>query len=156
MRYLAIISLNIISGISLATLIVIGVTYLSFKNTNVFQDVKIEIVNNPVSGHDDIEFHMMGFKPYECNSTTVYGVAYAADGTHSHELNTFTKQYTRNTRPGEPVPNAWTMERPADMQAGGRYFVTMTGEFICNHWAFKVPKVQSYHGILLDALPVDN
>jgi len=156
MRYLAIISINILSGISLATLIIMGVTYLSFKNTNVFQDVKIEIVNNPVSGHDDIVFHMQGFKPYECASTDVYGEAFSADGSHSHKLTTFTKQAIRNTRPGVEVPNAWAMERPKDMNKGGRYFVTMTGEFICNHWAFKVPKTQSYHNILLDALPVDN
>jgi len=38
-----IVILNIISGLSLATCIIFGVTYMSFKNANVFQDIKIEI-----------------------------------------------------------------------------------------------------------------
>ena len=51
-----IVILNIISGLSLATCIIFGVTYMSFKNANVFQDIKIEITNNPVTGNSDIEF----------------------------------------------------------------------------------------------------
>jgi len=79
-----IVILNIISGLSLATCIIFGVTYMSFKNANVFQDIKIEITNNPVTGNSDIEFSMIGYKRYEYNSTAVYGVAYAEDGGHSH------------------------------------------------------------------------
>jgi len=150
-----IVILNIISGLSLATCIIFGVTYMSFKNANVFQDIKIEITNNPVTGNSDIEFSMMGYKRYECNSSAVYGVAYAEDGSHSHKLDAFTKQYTRNTRPGETLPNMWSMERPEDMYLGGRYRVTMTGEFVCNHWVFQVPKIQSYQNILLIAEPLD-
>ena len=40
---------NVISGISMITLIVLGVAYLSFKNAFVFQDIKIEITNNPIT-----------------------------------------------------------------------------------------------------------
>lgn len=147
--------LNIISGLSLATCIIFGVTYLSFKNANVFQDIKIEITNNPVTGNSDIEFYMMGYKRYECNSTRIYGIAYAEDGSHSHQLNAFTKQYTRNVRPGETRSNMWSMERPADMAHGGRYRVTMHGSFVCNHWVFKVPKTADYSNILLIINPVD-
>ena len=147
--------LNIISGLSLATCIIFGVTYISFKNTNVFQDIKIEITNNPITNNNDIEFMMMGYKPYECASTQVYGVAYADDG-HSHVLDKFTKQYTRNTRPKENVPNQWSMAVPEDMIVGGEYRVTMTGEFVCNHWIFQVPKIQTYGNILLIVEPLDN
>jgi len=31
----------------------------------------------------------------------------------------------------------------------------MTGEFVCNHWVFQVPKIQSYQNILLIAEPLD-
>ena len=147
--------LNIISGLSLATCIIFGVTYISFKNANVFQDIKIEITNNPITNNNDIEFMMMGYKPYECASTQVYGVAYADDG-HSHVLDKFTKQYTRNTRPRENVPNQWSMAVPEDMIVGGEYRVSMTGEFVCNHWIFQVPKVQTYSNILLIVEPLDN
>ena len=150
-----IVILNIISGLSLALCIIFGVTYISFKNANVFQDIRIEIINNPITGNEDIEFIMMGYKQYECNSSIVYGVAHAEDGSHSHKLDAFTKQYIRNVRPGEPMPNNWSMERPADMPYGGRYRVTMTGEFVCNHWIFQVPKIQSYHNILLIVEPLD-
>ena len=151
-----IVILNIISGLSLAICIIFGVTYMSFKNANVFQDIKIEIVNNPITNGDEIEFHMTGFKPYECASTAVYGVAYAEDGSYSHKLDAFTRQYLRNTRLGELVPNVFSMERPADMIAGGRYRVTMFGDFICNHWIFKVPKTAEYNNILLLVEPLDN
>lgn len=147
--------LNIISALSLATCIIFGVTYISFKNANVFQDIKIEITNNPITNNNDIEFMMMGYKPYECASTQVYGVAYADDG-HSHVLDKFTKQYTRNTRPKENVPNQWSMAVPEDMIVGGEYRVSMTGEFVCNHWIFQVPKVQTYSNILLIVEPLDN
>ena len=147
--------LNIISALSLATCIIFGITYLSFKNANVFQDIKIEITNNPITNNNDIEFMMMGYKPYECASTQVYGVAYADDG-HSHVLDKFTKQYTRNTRPRENVPNQWSMSVPEDMIVGGEYRVSMTGEFVCNHWIFQVPKVQTYGNILLIVEPLDN
>ena len=148
--------LNVISGISLSLCIIFGITYISFKNANVFQDIRIEITNNPITGTEDIKFSMVGYKQYECSSTKVYGVAYSEDGTHTHKLDAFTKQYIRNVRPGEPMPNNWEMERPTDMVHGGRYRVTMTGEFVCNHWIFQVPKIQSYQNILLIAEPLDN
>ena len=147
--------LNIISGLSLAICIIFGVTYISFKNANVFQDIKIEITNNPITNNNDIDFMMMGYKPYECASTRVYGVAYA-DGGHMYRLDKFTKQYTRNTRPRESVPNQWAMAIPEDMIVGGEYRVSMTGEFMCNHWIFQVPKVQTYGNILLIVEPLDN
>jgi len=139
---------NVISGLSMVTLITLGIMYMSFDNAFVFQDVKIEVVNNPIEKHDDIEFIMIGTKKHECASTQVYGTAYHKDG-HTHRLDKFTKQYTRNTRPGEAIPNQWSMAVPNDMIIGGEYRVSMTGVFTCNHMIFQTEKTQTYDNILL-------
>lgn len=139
---------NIISGLSMVVIISLGVMYMSFDNAFVFQDVKIEIVNNPVEKHDDIEFMMIGSKKHECASTEVYGVAYHKDG-HTHRLDKFTKQYTRNTSPGIARPNQWSMAVPDDMIEGGEYRVSMTGVFTCNYYIFQTEKTQTYDNILL-------
>lgn len=143
---------NIVSGLSLTTIIVLGILYMSFNNAFVFQDVKIEVVNNPIEKHDDIEFMMIGTKKHECASTQVYGTAYHTDG-HIHRLDKFTKQYTRNTRPGESIPNQWSMAVPDDMLHGGEYRVSMTGEFVCNYLIFQTEKSQTYDNILLIVEP---
>ena len=137
---------NIISGISMITLITLGISYMSFDNAFVFQDIKIEIINNPVTGKE-IEFAMIGSKKYECASTRVYGTAYDRD----HKMITldrFTKQYVRNTRPGEAVPNTWSLQKPKDLHPG-EWRVSMTGEFKCNHLIFQTTKIQTYDNILL-------
>ena len=144
-----IVILNIISGLSLATLIVIGVLYMSFSNAFVFTDTEISITNNPVTAEQDIQFYMVGSKRYECNSTAAYGVAHATDGSHSHQLNTFTKRYVQNTAPGERVENGWHMAVPDPMTSGGEYRVSMTGEFECVHLIFKTHKVQVFDNIYL-------
>ncbi len=144
-----IIILNIISGFSLATLIVVGVLYMSFDNAFVFTDTEIGITNNPITAEQDIEFYMVGSKRYECNSTAAYGVAHAADGSHSHNLDTFTKRYVQNTAPGERVENGWHMKVPDDMVEGGEYRVSMTGEFECVHLIFRTHKVQVFDNIYL-------
>ena len=143
---------NIISGLSMVTIITLGIMYMSFDNAFVFQDIKIEVVNNPIEKHNDIEFMMIGTKKHECASTQVYGVAYANDG-HMHRLDKFVKQYTRNTRPGESIPNQWSMAVPNDMRHGGEYRVSMTGEFVCNYLIFQTEKSQTYDNILLIVEP---
>ena len=120
--------LNVISGLSMVTIISFGIAYMSFDNAFVFTDTEISITNNPVTKDQDIEFFMVGSKKYECNSTAAYGVAHAVDGSHSHDLNTFTKRYVQNTAPGERVENGWHMAVPKHMQKGGEYRVSMTGE----------------------------
>ena len=141
--------LNIISGISLATIICLGIAYMSFDNEFVFTNTEIGITNNPVTAEQDIEFFMVGSKKYECNSTAAYGVAHAIDGSHSHNLNTFTKRYVQNTAPGERVENGWHMKVPDDMTHGGEYRVSMTGEFECIHMIFKTAKKQVFDNIYL-------
>jgi len=136
----------------MVTIITLGIMYMSFDNAFVFQDIKIEVVNNPIEKHDDIEFMMIGTKKHECASTQVYGVAYG-DGGQMHRLDKFTKQYTRNTRPGEPIPNQWSMAVPDDMIVGGEYRVSMTGVFICNYMIFQTEKSQTYDNILLVVEP---
>ena len=153
MAPLRIIILNIISGCSLATLIILGVLYMSFDNAFVFTDTHISVTNNPVTAEQDIEFFMVGSKKYECNSTAEYGVAHAVDGSHSHELTTFTKRYIQATAPGERVENGWHMRVPDDMQHGGEYRVSMTGEFECVHLIFKTQKSQTFDNIYLVVKP---
>jgi hypothetical protein len=153
MTPLRIIILNIISGCSLATLIILGVLYMSFDNAFVFTDTHISVTNNPVTAEKDIEFYMVGSKKYECNSTAAYGVAHAVDGSHSHNLDTFTKRYVQNTAPGERVENGWHMKVPSDMIHGGEYRVSMTGEFECVHLIFKTHKIQEFANIYLKVDP---
>ena len=145
--------LNIISGISLATIISLGIAYMSFDNEFVFTDTHISITNNPVTAEQDIEFFMVGSKKYQCNSTAAYGVAHAIDGSHSHQLNTFTKRYVQNTAPGERVENGWHMKVPNNMTEGGEYRVSMTGEFTCVHMIFKTHKKQEFDNIYLKVDP---
>jgi hypothetical protein len=153
MTPLRIIILNIISGCSLATLIILGVLYMSFDNAFVFTDTHISVTNNPVTAEKDIEFYMVGSKKYQCNSTAAYGVAHAIDGSHTHELDTFTKRYVQNTAPGERVENGWHMKIPSDMIHGGEYRVSMTGEFECVHLIFKTYKKQEFDNIYLKVDP---
>ena len=144
---------NIISGLSMVTIISLGIMYMSFDNEFVFTDTEIGITNNPVTKDKDIEFYMVGSKRYECNSTAAYGVAHATDGSHSHNLDTFTKRYVQNTAPGERVENGWHMKVPDDMVEGGEYRVSMTGEFECVHMIFKTHKKQVFDNIYLKVDP---
>jgi len=144
---------NIISGLSMVTIISLGIMYMSFDNAFVFTDTKISVVNNPIEEDQDIEFYMVGSKKYQCNSTAAYGVAHATDGSHSHNLNTFTKRYIQATAPGEAVENGWHMKVPDDMKHGGEYRVSMTGEFTCVHMIFKTHKKQVFDNIYLKVDP---
>ena len=47
---------NIISGLSMVTIIGLGVAYMSFDNAFVFTDTEISVTNNPVTKDQDIEF----------------------------------------------------------------------------------------------------
>ena len=146
-------ALNVISGLSMVTIISLGIMYMSFDNEFVFTDTHISVTNNPVTKDKDIEFYMVGSKKYQCNSTAAYGVAHAIDGSHSHKLNTFTKRYIQATSPGERVENGWHMAVPDDMVEGGEYRVSMTGEFECVHMIFKTHKKQVFDNIYLKVNP---
>jgi hypothetical protein len=141
---------NIVSGLSMVTIITLGIMYMSFDNEFVFTDTTIGITNNPVTKDQDIEFYMVGSKKFQCNSIAVHGVAHASDGSHSHKLNTFTKRYIQATSPGDRVENGWHMAVPDDMKEGGEYRVSMTGEFECIHLIFKTHKAQTFDNIYLN------
>jgi len=145
--------LNVISGLSMVTIITLGIMYMSFDNAFVFTDTEISVVNNPIEEDQDIEFYMVGSKKYQCNSTAAYGVAHATDGSHSHNLDTFTKRYVQNTAPGDRVENGWHMKVPEDMRDGGEYRVSMTGEFECIYLIFKTHKSQEFANIYLKVDP---
>jgi len=145
--------LNVISGLSMVTIITFGIAYMSFDNAFVFTDTEIGITNNPVTKDQDIEFFMVGSKKYQCNSIAVHGVAHATDGSHSHKLNTFTKRYIQATSPGDRVENGWHMAVPEHMKKGGEYRVSMTGEFECVHLIFKTQKAQVFDNIYLKVDP---
>jgi hypothetical protein len=144
---------NVISGLSMVTIITLGIMYMSFDNAFVFTDTHISVVNNPIENDQDIEFFMVGSKKYQCNSTAAYGVAHATDGSHTHDLDTFTKRYVQNTAPGERVENGWHMKVPDDMIHGGEYRVSMTGEFECVYMIFKTHKAQVFDNIYLKVAP---
>ena len=141
-----IIAANLISGLSLITLIVFGVQYLIFKNTPVYETYTIEIINNPITGNDDIEFAMAGRKLLDCFATNVYGVAYGED--KEVRLDQYTKAYTRGIKPGETVTNAWSYRKPEDLTTG-IYHVTMFGDWDCRFWIFNETSTRSYDNILL-------
>lgn len=140
--------LNIISGMSMVTLITLGVMYMSFDNAFVFHDIKIEVTNNPVSVSEDIQFMMIGSKRHECNSKRVYGKAYSADNSIVVKLDKFTQQYVHNTKAGDLIPNQWAMAKPVGIRPG-EWRVSMTGDFDCNYLIFTSEKSQTYDNILL-------
>ena len=146
-------STNVISGLSMVTIICLGIMYMSFDNAFVFTDTEISVTNNPVTAERDIEFYMIGSKKYQCNSTAAYGIAHALDGSQSYKLTTFTKRYIQATAPGDAVENGWHMAVPRDMKEGGEYRVSMTGEFECVHLIFKTHKKQEFANIYLKVDP---
>lgn len=138
---------NVISGLSLVALIVFGIQYLIFKNTPIYSNYKIEIVNNPITGNEDIQFAMVGTKNLECYASNVYGIAYDHAGNETR-LDHFTSSYFRNTTPGKSVANTWSYSKPADLTKG-IYHVTMYGDWTCRFWIFNETTTRTYDNILL-------
>lgn len=142
-----IIAANIISGLSLTFLVVFGVNYLIFKNTQPYQNLVMEVVNNPVTGNDDIHFAMAGTKILECIVDKAYGLAHHNDGS-TVVLNEFTEQYVRNVTVGESVTNSWKMRKPPEMHTGV-WRVDIVGDWKCVFWVFEETRTRSYDNILL-------
>jgi hypothetical protein len=142
-----IVAANIISGISLIFLVVFGINYLIFKNSAIYTNYSIEIVNNPVTDNQDIQFVMTGTKKLECLANNVYGVAISQAG-EKVILNEFTKLYIRNIEIGESVTNSWHLRKPPELHPG-YWRVTMMGDWTCTFWVFKETKERQYDNILL-------
>lgn len=142
--------LSMCTAMSIVVLIFIGSTYVNFKNSFVYKDVYIEVVNNPVPFGAGIEFEMTARKRYECNSTKVYGLASLVDDDKSRPLllDVFLRHYVQNSKPSKKMTNSWTLEQHKDM-IPGVYRVEMIGEFTCRYLMFSIDKTQSYRDIHL-------
>ena len=142
-----ILAANIISGLSLICLIVFGVSYLNFKNSPIYRDYKIEIINNPITKNKNIEFSMTGTKILDCQASNVYGIAIRRDG-YTVKLDQFIEMYTHNITPGVNVFNTWTLKN-VDELLPGIYRVTMVSNWSCTYWIFKEDTTRSHDSILL-------
>ena len=142
---------SIISGISMTTLIVLGITYLGFTNAFVFNNAGIAVTNNPVN-NGQIDFILEGSRKHECTLTGVYSNAYDNATGEKFELDFARKIYIRsNDYLGSDtgiVDHQWAMPVP-DGMGPGVYRVTLYSEFDCVYLLFKKTKVQMFDNIVL-------
>ena len=142
---------NIISGLSMVTLIVLGITYLGFTNAFVFNNAGIAVTNNPVSG-GQINFILEGSRKHECVLTKVHSDVYDDATGQRFALDFARKVYIRSddylgSDTGE-VDHQWAIPVPDDMQPG-LYRVTLYSEFDCVYLLFKKTKIQIFDNISL-------
>ena len=142
---------SIISGISMTTLIVLGITYLGFTNAFVFNNSGIAVTNNPVTG-DQINFILEGSRKHECTLTRVHSDAYDDTTGESYQFDFARKIYIRsNDYLGSDtgiVDHQWAMPRPEGM-GPGVYRVSLYSEFDCVYLLFKQHKSQMFDNISL-------
>lgn len=142
---------NVISGLSMATLIVLGVSFVSFNNAFVFNNAGIAVTNNPVTG-DQINFILEGSRRHECTLTRVHSDAYDDATGEKFELDFARKIYIRsNDYLGSDtgiVDHQWAMPRP-DGMGPGVYRVSLYSEFDCVYLLFKKHKIQMFDNIPL-------
>lgn len=142
-----IIAINLISGLSLICLVVFGINYLIFKNTQPYENLTMQVVNNPVTNQEDIHFAMAGTKVLNCIVSKAYGIAYNNAGEEVY-LTEFTEQYIRNVPVGESVSNSWKMRKPDELHSGV-WRVDIIGDWTCAFWVFEETRTRSYDNILL-------
>ena len=87
---------NIMSGLSMAALIILGVTYIGFNNAFVFNNAGIAVTNNPVND-GQINFILEGNRTHECVLTRVYSDAYSSETGEKFELDFARKIYIRSS-----------------------------------------------------------
>ena len=142
---------NILSGVSMATLIVLGVSFVGFNNAFVFNNSGIAVTNNPVTG-DQINFILEGSRRHECVLTKVHSDAYDDATGERFPLDFARKVYIRsNDYLGSDtgiVDHQWAMPIPEGM-GPGVYRVTLYSEFDCVYLLFKKTKVQMFDNISL-------
>ena len=142
---------NILSGVSMATLIVLGVSFVGFNNAFVFNNSGIAVTNNPVTG-DQINFILEGSRRHECTLTRVHSDAYDDATGERFEFDFARKIYIRsNDYLGSDtgiVDHQWAMPVPEGM-GPGVYRVTLYSEFECVYLIFKKTKVQMFDNISL-------
>ena len=142
---------NIVSGLSMATLIVLGVSFVGFNNAFVFNNAGIAVTNNPVTG-DQINFILEGSRRHECTLTRVHSDAYNDDTGEKFEFDFARKIYIRSDdylgSDTGIVDHQWAMPVP-DGMGPGVYRVTLYSEFNCVYLLFKRNKVQMFDDIAL-------
>ena len=142
---------NIMSGLSMATLIILGVTYIGFNNAFVFNNAGIAVTNNPVTD-GQINFILEGSRKHECVLTRVHSDAYNDDTGAKFELDFARKIYIRsNDYLGSDtgiVDHQWAMPVP-DGMLPGLYRITLYSEFDCVYLLFKQRKIQMFDNITL-------
>ena len=142
---------NIISGLSMATLIVLGVSFASFNNAFVFNNAGIAVTNNPVDG-GQINFILEGSRRHECTLTKVHSDAYDDATGERFELDFARKIYIRSDdylgSDTGIVDHQWAMPVP-DGMGPGVYRVSLYSEFDCVYLLFKQHKSQMFDNISL-------
>jgi hypothetical protein len=142
---------NIVSGISMATLIILGVSYIGFKNAFVFNNAGIAVTNNPVDS-GQVNFILEGSRRHECTLTRVHSDAYDDATGESFEFDFARKIYIRSDdylgSDTGIVDHQWAMPVP-DGMGPGVYRVTLYSEFDCVYLLFKATKVQMFDNIAL-------
>ena len=142
---------SIISGISMTTLIVLGITYLGFTNAFVFNNSGIAVTNNPVNG-GQINFILEGSRKHECTLTRVHSDAYNDATGERFELDFARKIYIRSDdylgSDTGIVDHQWAMPVP-DGMGPGVYRISLYSEFDCVYLLFKATKIQMFDNIVL-------
>ena len=142
---------NIASGLSMATLIILGVSYIAFQNAFVFNNAGIAVTNNPVTG-GQINFILEGNRKHECTLKRVHSDAYDDTTGEKFELDFARKIYIRsNDYLGSNtgvVDHQWAMPVPDGMRPGV-YRISLYSEFDCVYLLFKRTKVQMFDNIAL-------
>ena len=142
---------NVISGVSMVTLIVLGVSFVGFNNAFVFNNAGIAVTNNPVTS-GQIDFILEGSRRHECTLTKVHSDAYDDATGERFPLDFARKVYIRSDdylgSDTGVVDHQWGIPKPDDMQPGV-YRVSLYSEFDCVYLLFKKTKVQIFNNIAL-------
>ena len=142
---------NILSGVSMATLIVLGVSFVGFNNAFVFNNSGIAVTNNPVD-NGQINFILEGSREHECILTKVHSDAFDDATGKRFALDFARKVYIRSDdylgSDTGIVDHQWGVPVPDDMYPG-LYRVTLYSEFECVYLLFKKTKVQIFDNISL-------
>ena len=142
---------NILSGVSMATLIVLGVSFVGFNNAFVFNNAGIAVTNNPVND-GQINFILEGNRTHECVLTRVYSDAYSSETGQKFELDFARKIYIRSDdylgSDTGIVDHQWAMPVP-DGMGPGVYRISLYSEFDCVYLLFKATKIQMFDNIVL-------
>ena len=130
---------NIVSGLSMSTLIILGVAYMGFNNAFVFNNAGISVTNNPVTG-EQINFILEGSRRHECVLTRVHTDATNNETNERFELDFARKVYIRSDdylgSDTGIVDHQWAMPVPDGMKPGV-YRISLYSEFDCVYLLFK-------------------